>query len=779
MKRTHVEHGWSQAPLTLGLCLATMASGCFSEERRVGATNTSETASSVSGELFETARRRGLSDPSTRAALETFVPTGGRDTYIGAFTTGSSGRLALFGVPSMRILKYVGVFTPEPWQGFAYDDESKAMLASSAREDINYTFGDSGRPAYSQTAGEADGDALFISDAANGRIGVVRLDDYEAKQVLTNPVFRTSGPDLAVTANTDFVLQATEAPELPGGGWMDPANGLAAALRGGLTFWPYTKGSEEHGGHLNGESAFTVGLPPFVQGELASSRGPSADLALVIGRCAGAGLVLGTSDCPATSPSVLHVLRINNAKSIAAVTARKYRGHAFVDIADAVAGGVLFQVALEAGATAITVSPDGSRAVIAYETGKDVSVIDLAKLANADVSTGVPDAFAVPTLPLASVLAGTIDVGGPAVDAVFSSNTTAFVSINEPGALQRVDIAAGSVSDSLPLGVPGGRLVLSGAATGAPANDYVIVLNKRPHGRFVSVGPQSGLNPMLIDARGPKLAHLYDMSVPQATDLAGVLMPAKANKTIIRYPLGTDTRSGELSNYRTNAGKERIERKGNRVHVFGTVIRSHINPETVEVNEGDVVTFHMTNLEQAQDQTHGFTVDTYNVHGSWEPGKVASVTFVADTPGVFPYYCTEFCSALHLEMMGYMLVKPKNYKPSKADAVQVEGMDPVKAKAAYEAKMATVKATQDVIDGVVKWLQEHNYESDTQAAALVTDAVQQLTANKPIQLKIDAAVASEDWPNAFLWAEQYFQYQVKAADAGLRAKKILEEKGVK
>ena len=120
----------------------------------------------------------------------------------------------------------------------------------------------------------------------------------------------------------------------------------------------------------------------------------------------------------------------------------------------------------------------------------------------------------------------------------------------------------------------------------------------------------------------------------------------------------TDTRSGELSPYRTLAGKEHVERKGNRVHVFATVIRSHINPETVEVEEGDVVTFHITNLEQAQDQTHGFTVDTYNVHGSWEPGKVASVTFTADMPGVFPYYCTEFCSALHLEMMGYLLVKP-------------------------------------------------------------------------------------------------------------------------
>ncbi len=776
MNRTRTKHRWPSAPFTFGLCLLVTAPGCFSEERRVVAKKTTVTASSVSGELFETARTRGLSTASTKAALETFVPTGGRDTYVGVFTTGSSGRLALVGVPSMRILKYVGIFTPEPWQGFAYDDESKALLESSARQDIKYAFGDSGRPAYSQSAGKADGESVFISDAANGRLGIVHLDDYEAKQVLANPVFRTSGPDLAVTSNTDFVLQATEAPEIPGGAWVDPAQGLEASLRGGLTLWAYKKGTGDHGGHLVASAAFTVGLPPFIQGELAASRGASADLALVIGRCAGKGVAFGGSDCTANTPSVLHVVRISKAKALVAGATRKFGAHAFIDINQAVMGGALSQVQLGAGATAISVSPDGTRAIVAYEAGNHVSVLDLAKLANLDSSVGTKDAFGVPTIALDKVLAGKVDVGGTAVDAVFSSNTLAFVSLLNPGKLVRIDVAAAAITSSLDLGVPGGRLVLSGAETAAPANDYVIVLNKRPQGRFVSVGPQPGLNPMLIDARGTTLTHIYDMSVPQATDLAGVLMPAKVNKTIVRYPLGTDTRSGEMSPFKTNAGKERIERDGNRVHVFGTIIRSHINPETVEVNEGDIVTFHLTNLEQAQDQTHGFTVDTYNVHGSWEPGKVASVTFVADKPGVFPYYCTEFCSALHLEMMGYMLVKPKNYKARKETIVDEPVVDLAEAQANYHKKMKTIKATQDVIDGVVAWLKEHKYDQDPQATALVTDAVQQLTANKEIQVKIDAAVAKKDWPNAFLWAEQFFQYQVKAADAGLRAKKILEEK---
>jgi len=60
-----------------------------------------------------------------------------------------------------------------------------------------------------------------------------------------------------------------------------------------------------------------------------------------------------------------------------------------------------------------------------------------------------------------------------------------------------------------------------------------------------------------------------------------------------------------------------------------------------------------------------------NVQLSLEPGKTATATFKAEKAGVYPYYCTEFCSALHLEMQGYLLVTPKGYKAK--DAKMVEG----------------------------------------------------------------------------------------------------------
>ena len=102
-----------------------------------------------------------------------------------------------------------------------------------------------------------------------------------------------------------------------------------------------------------------------------------------------------------------------------------------------------------------------------------------------------------------------------------------------------------------------------------------------------------------------------------------------------------------------------LTRNGSDVTLKLIAVRSSFEPSKIEVNQGDKVTIYITNIEQTTDELHGFGLGEYNINVVIDPGETKIVEFVADKPGVFPYYCTNFCSALHQEMQGYLLVKPK------------------------------------------------------------------------------------------------------------------------
>ena len=217
----------------------------------------------------------------------------------------------------------------------------------------------------------------------------------------------------------------------------------------------------------------------------------------------------------------------------------------------------------------------------------------------------------------------------------------------------------GKPTEALPVHYNIGHIMAAEGDTVSPDGHWVVAMNKMSLDRYTGVGPLAPQSFQLIDVSGEKMELIYDLPIPLGEPHYSQMIKADKLKTLQVYPPGTDPYTDEVSPHAVVAGKERIERDGNKVHVYMSVIRSHFAPDTIEVNEGDEVTIHLTSLEQANDQTHGFTIDMYNVNVSMEPGKYEEVTFTADRSGVFPFYCTEFCSALHLEMAGYLLVKPK------------------------------------------------------------------------------------------------------------------------
>jgi nitrous-oxide reductase len=215
-----------------------------------------------------------------------------------------------------------------------------------------------------------------------------------------------------------------------------------------------------------------------------------------------------------------------------------------------------------------------------------------------------------------------------------------------------------------------GHLAAAEGDTVSPDGRYLVAMNKWSIDRFFPTGPLLPQNFQLMDISegGTTMPVIYDSPIGVGEPHYAQIIKADKLKPWTVYPVGGDP--GLMAGWdqapedmisdtatidETQAG---VVRDGKNVTVNMTEVRSHYTPDLVEVQQGDHVIWHITNIETTQDATHGFTIPSYNINLSLEPGETATVEFDATQPGVFTFYCTEFCSALHLEMMGHFLVSP-------------------------------------------------------------------------------------------------------------------------
>jgi len=742
-------------------------------------------ASANGGELEKVMKARGLTENDIIHAAKTYTPSGGRDEFMIFSSGGQSGQMMVYGVPSMKILKYIGVFTPEPWQGYGYDEESKKVLRQGNIRGREINWGDTHHPALSETNGVYDGKWLVINDKANPRIAVIDLNDFETKQIVVNPVFKSDHGGAFFTQNSEYILEASQY-AAPFDNNYHPIEEYKETYRGGITFWKFNNEK----GRINQKKSFVLELPPYMQDLSDAGKGVSDGWGFTNSfnsEMYTGGIEVGMppfeAGCSRNDTDFLHVY---NWKKLAKLTHNKknykvINGIKVIPMSVAVANDALFLIPEPKSPHGVDVSPDGEYIVVCGKLDTHASVYKWSKIKKLikDHKYAGKDPYGIPILSMKDSLHGQVELGlGPLHNQYGAKwkDGVIYTSLYVDSQIVKWDYKHLKVLDKVNVHYNVGHLCGMEGKSADPQGKYIISLNKLAIDRFDPVGPLHPQNHQLIDISGKKMDLLYDMPIPLGEPHQAVAIRMSKLHPEVRYKMGTNSRTGKISKGKTLAGQERIVRKGNNVTVYATLVRSHINPERVTVNKGDNVTFYLTNLERAEDETHGFTVDNYDVHASLEPGKTASIKFKADLEGVFPYYCTEFCSALHLEMMGYLMVKDPNKKYVSAQKLKMKTMSKAELKAEYDKTVAVNNATDAVIQSVVKFLKENHYEKYPTVKALVEDALDQYGKIAEQKKKSDAAVKAGDLEKAVLFENMIWQYMVKTADVGIRAKNLLVKK---
>ena len=567
---------------------------------------------------------------TTEATLHHEVAPGELDEYYAFFSGGQSGEVRVAGFPSMRVLKRIPVWNLDSASGWGITNESKALLDGKVTGDTHHVH-----PSYAD--GTYDGKWLFVNDKANNRLARIRIDTLEVDRTLNIP--HTQGthgvfPQRAPT--TEWVVLNSEfrSPfENDGEGDL-----LDASTYGGV----HTIVDAERM-----EIAAQITTP--VNLDLAATD-YSGRYSFATSYNSEGGATI--SEMLASDRDYLVVFDWTRIK--AALASGDYRTVEGIPILDGSEGtGLTVYIPVPKNPHGVNISPDGNYAVVCGKVSPTVSVIDINRLAEVFAGTLTPrDAVvAEPEVGLGP-LHTTYDGRGNAYTSLFIDSQIVKWNIQ-----RAIDLQANPqegetpVVDRLDIHYQVGHTMASMAETKEADGRYLLSLNKISKDRFLNVGPLKPENDQLIDISGERMVLLADH--------AAYVEPHDV--TIVRRDLIEDkvVHRVRLEDHPEAVTQSSVERIGNRVIARMTATAPVYGLQEVEVNEGDEVTFIVTNTDEIPDLAHGFAISNYGIQFIVAPFETKSVTFVADKPGVHWIYCTTFCHALHLEMRMRLVVHAK------------------------------------------------------------------------------------------------------------------------
>ncbi|MBF8458309.1 Sec-dependent nitrous-oxide reductase [Kaistella sp. G5-32] len=604
------------------------------------------------------------------AAQKVYVAPGKYDEFYNFVSGGFNGQVSVYGLPSGRLLKSLPVFSVNPENGYGFSEETKPMLETSHGF---IPWDDQHHLALSQTNGEVDGRWLFANANNTPRVARLDLKTFKTVEILEIPNSAGNHSSPFLTENTEYVVAGTRfaVPTDDKNGDV-PISSFKENFKGVVSFIGINKDSGEM------DIAFQIEAPGINFDLSHAGKGKSGDWFFF--SCYNSEKANTLLEVNASQNDKDFIMAINWKKAAEMAKAGKGRKVAteyvhnkwdekthsatstmkkevlvlsVEDMKDA-----MYFIPCPKSPHGCDVDPTGEYIVGSGKLAALIPVFSFTKIQKAIADKNFSGEYdGVKVIKYEAALHGEVQKPGLGpLHTEFDGRGNAITSMFVSSELVKWNIKDLKVIDRVPTYYSTGHLMIPGGDTAKPFGKYVVAYNKITKDRYLPTGPELAQSAQLFDISGDKMKLLLDYPLFGEPHYAQAL-PAAMLKDQVKFFKIDDNHHP----YVTKGEKEsKVVREGNKIHVYMTSIRSHFAPDNIEgVRVGDEVYFHVTNLEQDWDVPHGFAIKgNQNAELLIMPGETCTLKWVPQKAGMYPMYCTDFCSALHQEMQGYVRVSP-------------------------------------------------------------------------------------------------------------------------
>lgn len=609
------------------------------------------------------------------AASKVYVAPGKYDEFYNFVSGGFNGQLSVYGMPSGRLLRIIPVFSAQPENGYGFSEELKPMLNTSHGfvpwDDLHHV-------AISTTKGIHDGRWVFANGNNTPRVARVDLKTFRTAEIIEIPNSSGNHSSPFITENTEYVIAGTRF-SYP----MDnaesnpdvPIDSYKKNFKGTVSFI----GVDQNSGEM--DIAFQILLPGLNLDLSRAGKGPSHGWFFFSSyNTEQANTLLEVN---ASQKDKDFIVAVNWKKAEELIKAGKgkkqkvkYAHNVLNEKTHIVEStiknevlvidpkehpGIVYFIPCPKSPHGCDVDPSGQYIVGSGKLAATVPVFSFQKLLSAiDAKKYEGEYDGLPVLKYEEVLHGEVQKPGLGpLHTEFDEKGNAYTSFFVSSEIVKWSLKDLKILDRVPTYYSIGHLSIPGGPTAKPWGKYMMAYNKITKDRYLPTGPELAQSAQLYDISGDKIKLILDFPTvgePHYAEAIPADLVAKNSQKIYKIEENEHPYAAKGEKF------AKVERKGKEVHVWMTSIRSHFVPDNIEgVKLGDEVYFHVTNLEQDWDVPHGFAVKgANNAEILIMPGETQTFKFTPDRIGVFPFYCTDFCSALHQEMQGYLRVSPAN-----------------------------------------------------------------------------------------------------------------------